>query len=147
MNQFEKIASEGRNDGLYADDINTMQVNVGLRCNQACAHCHLSASPESEEMMSWPVMEKVLRIAESIAPETVDITGGAPELNPHLKGFIKELFALDIRSQVRTNLTALLEAGNEDLIEFFQGSSSEAGWVTPLLPGGKCPGAARRRGL
>lgn len=120
MNQFEKIASEGRTDGLYADGIDTMQVNVGLRCNQACAHCHLSASPESEEMMSWPVMEKVLRIAKSIAPGTVDITGGAPELNPHLKGFIKGLSALDIQSQVRTNLTALLEAGNEDLIEFFR---------------------------
>ena len=120
MNQFEKMASKGSNDGLYADGIDIMQVNVGLRCNQACAHCHLSASPESEEMMSWPVMEKVLRIAESAAPGTVDITGGAPELNPNLKPFIEKLSAMSIRTQVRTNLTALLEAGNEGLPEFFR---------------------------
>jgi len=120
MNQFERMASEGKSDGLYSDSIDVMQVNVGLKCNQACAHCHLSASPQNEEMMNWPVMEKVLAIAESAAPGTVDITGGAPELNPHLKRFISELSALGIRSQVRTNLTALLEPGNEDLIDFFR---------------------------
>lgn len=120
MNQFEKMAAAGIGDGLYADGIEVMQVNVGLKCNQSCAHCHLSASPRSKEMMSWPMMQKVLAIAETAAPATVDITGGAPELNPHLKEFIRELSALGIRSQVRTNLTALLEPGNEDLIEFFE---------------------------
>lgn len=120
MNQFEIMASEVKDDGLYADSIDTMQVNVGLKCNQSCAHCHLSASPQSKEMMSWAVMEKVLKIAESVAPGTVDITGGAPELNPHLKPFIRDLSALGIQSQVRTNLTALLEVGNEDLIAFFK---------------------------
>ncbi len=120
MNQFEKIASRGKKDGLYADGISTMQINVGLRCNQACNHCHLSASPESEEMMGWSVMEKVLQIAESVAPETVDITGGAPELNSNLIPFIKRFSAMGIRVQVRTNLTALLESGNEELPEFFR---------------------------
>ena len=107
-------------DGLYADGIDIMQVNVGLKCNQSCAHCHLSASPQSEEMMSWPVMEKVLEIAGIVCPMTVDITGGAPELNPYLKRFIKKLTGMGIRSQVRTNLTALLHGGNEDLIGFFR---------------------------
>ena len=107
-------------DGLYADGIDIMQVNVGLKCNQACAHCHLSASPQSEEMMSWPVMEKVLEIAGIVCPMTVDITGGAPELNPFLKRFIKKLTDMGIQSQVRTNLTALLHGGNEDLVGFFR---------------------------
>jgi radical SAM/Cys-rich protein len=120
MNQFEKMASEGISDGLYADGINIMQVNVGLRCNQSCAHCHLSASPRSKEMMSWPVMEKVVEIARIISPATVDITGGAPELNPYLKRFIEKLSGMGIQSQVRTNLTALVEVGKEDLIGFFR---------------------------
>ena len=120
MNRFEKMASKNNREGLYAGEIQIIQVNVGLRCNQECAHCHLSASPGNTEMMTWEVMEKVLRIAESAAPETVDITGGAPELNPNLKPFIRELSAMGIRTQVRTNLTALLEPGNEGLAEFFR---------------------------
>ena len=123
MNQFEEMASGGNGDGLYADGINTMQVNVGLKCNQSCAHCHLSASPQSKEVMSWSVMEKVLGIARTTLPRTVDITGGAPELNPDLKRFIEKLSGMGIQSQVRTNLTALLEDGNEELIEFFKGHS------------------------
>ncbi len=120
MNRFEeKIAMEGR-AGLYADGIDVIQVNVGLRCNQSCAHCHLSASPEKEEVMDWPVMERVLEIARSTGPGTVDITGGAPELNPKLKPFIKKLSAMGIRTQVRTNLTALVEPGNEGFPEFFR---------------------------
>jgi len=120
MNQFEKTASRGVGDGLYADGIDIIQVNVGLRCNQACTHCHLSASPQSKEMMNWSVMERILEIASIISPKTVDITGGAPELNPYLKRFIEKLSDLDIQTQVRTNLTALLEDGNEDLIGFFK---------------------------
>lgn len=120
MNQFEKTASMGESDGLYADGIDIIQVNVGLRCNQSCTHCHLSASPQSEEMMSWPVMQKILEIAGIISPKIVDITGGAPELNPYLKRLIEKLSDLNIQTQVRTNLTALLEDGNEELIAFFK---------------------------
>jgi len=120
MNPFEKIAAQGDKEGLYADGIDVMQVNIGLRCNQSCDHCHLAASPLSEEMMSWPVMEKVLGVVESAAPHTVDITGGAPELNPYLKPFIKALSDRGVQVQVRTNLTALLEPGSEGLIGFFR---------------------------
>jgi radical SAM/Cys-rich protein len=120
MNDFEKMATVSGSDGLYADGINTIQVNVGLKCNQACSHCHLSASPDSREIMDWPVMEKVLAVAKAVCPETVDITGGAPELNPHLRRFIEELSRMGISAQVRTNLTALLEKGSEDLTGFFR---------------------------
>ena len=120
MNHFEEKISKEDKAGLYADGIDVIQVNVGLRCNQSCAHCHLSSSPQSEEMMSWPVMEKVLQIAEAVDPGTVDITGGAPEINPGLKRFIARLYALGVHTQVRTNLTAFLEPGNEGLPEFFQ---------------------------
>lgn len=120
MNRFEKMITAEGNDGLYADGIEVMQVNVGLRCNQSCAHCHLSSSPENEEMMDWPIMERVLEIARSTGPGIVDITGGAPELNPNLKVFIQKLSGMGVPVQVRTNLTALLEPGNEGLPEFFR---------------------------
>ncbi len=120
MNPFEERISVNGRDGLYADGIDVIQVNVGLLCNQSCAHCHLSSSPENRETMGWPVMKKILEIARSSAPGTVDITGGAPELNPNLTYFIERLAAMDIRIQVRSNLTALLEPGNEGLPQFFR---------------------------
>jgi len=120
MNPFEKTAAQGGEEGLYADGIEIMQVNVGLRCNQACSHCHLAASPSRQELMGWPVMEKVLGIVASTGPRMVDITGGAPELNPRLRPFVDALSDQGIPVQVRTNLTALLEEESEDLIGFFR---------------------------
>lgn len=120
MNRFEKMVSGGKKDGLYACGIEVIQVNVGLWCNQSCAHCHLSSSPQNREMMEWPIMEKVLDVVRSAGPGKVDITGGAPELNPNLKAFVRELSKAGVSIQVRTNLTAILEPGNEDLGEFFR---------------------------
>lgn len=119
MNQFEKLASEGKKEGLYADGIEVIQVNLGLMCNQSCSHCHLSSSPDNRELMEWPVMKKVLDVVRSAGPGTVDITGGAPELNPNLKTFIRKLSGMGVRTQVRTNLTILVEPGSEGLAEFF----------------------------
>jgi radical SAM/Cys-rich protein len=120
VNRFEEKIPENGRVGLYADGIDVIQVNVGRLCNQSCAHCHLSSSPENKEMMDWPVMDKILEIARSSGAGTVDITGGAPELNPNLKPFIERLTAMGIQIQVRTNLTALLEPGNERLPKFFR---------------------------
>jgi radical SAM/Cys-rich protein len=120
MNQFEKLLFDGKREGLYADGVGIIQVNVGLRCNQICAHCHLGASPESDEIMEWTTMKKVLDIAEKARPGLVDITGGAPELNPHLRSFIQALADRHLDVQVRTNLTALIDTGNEGLMEFLR---------------------------
>lgn len=120
MNAFEERLAGSGNDGLYAEGIEVVQVNVGLRCNQVCSHCHLSASRERPEMMSWDVMEKVVGIVASVSPRCVDITGGAPELNPDLRPFIERLSGAGARVQVRTNLTALLEPKVGDLASFFR---------------------------
>lgn len=120
MNAFEKQVRMGGEEGLFADRIDVIQVNVGLRCNQRCAHCHLSAGPESSEIMSPATMEKVSCIADMVKPEMVDITGGAPEMNPDLAGFIKVLTMAGHQVQVRTNFTALLEPINEGLMEYFR---------------------------
>ncbi len=106
----------GRN--LDAQEIATIQVNVGLRCNQSCRHCHLECSPSRTEVMDWGTMSAVKAAALRADASLVDITGGSPELNPYLRRFIGELREAGLNVQVRTNLTVLLERGQEDMIDF-----------------------------
>ncbi len=107
-------------EGLRGEDIVTVQVNVGLRCNQSCLHCHLECSPQRPESMDWPTMIAVREAALAAGASRVDITGGAPELHPHLRAFIEDLRQAGLEVQVRTNLTVLLERGQEDTPQFFR---------------------------
>jgi len=120
MNQFELQVTGGREDGLYAGGIDVIQVNVGLMCNQSCRHCHLGASPDNRKVMDRSVMERVLDIAGMVKPRFVDVTGGAPEVHPHIKPFIESLRKDGHSIQVRTNLTALMEPGLEDMAGFLR---------------------------
>ena len=120
MNDFEKQIAENTGDGLYSLKIDVLQVNLGLRCNQQCVHCHLEASPLRTERMEWPVMELVLEAAKHSRCRLVDLTGGAPELNPHFRAFITALRKEGHRVQVRTNLTILQDPGMEEMLEFFK---------------------------
>ncbi len=115
---FEAAASLGA-EGLMSIGIDVIQVNVGLRCNQSCRHCHLECSPSRPEMMDRETMHAVRSAAERAGASLVDITGGAAELNPHLRELIGELRSAGIAVQVRTNLTVLLEDGQAGMIEFF----------------------------
>jgi radical SAM/Cys-rich protein len=116
-NCFDRRVSQGPG-GLKGLGIDTIQVNVGLRCNQSCRHCHLECSPARAEAMDWDTMCAVTSAALRAGASLVDITGGAPELNPHLRRFIRELREAGLHVQVRTNLTVLLENGQEDMIGF-----------------------------
>ena len=120
MNDFEKQIAGINGEGLHSVNIETLQVNLGLLCNQRCTHCHLEASPQRDEIMEWPVMELVLEAAKSARCQLVDLTGGAPELNPHFRRFVAALRREGHPVQVRTNLTVLLEPGMEELPEFFR---------------------------
>ncbi len=121
MNSFEKkIIAHLGSDGLLSDTIDVLQVNVGLRCNQRCHHCHLDCSPERLEMMDWSVMEMILKAVEASRCKLVDITGGAPELNPFFNRFVKVLADRGNAVQVRTNLTVLQEPGMGNLAGFFK---------------------------
>ena len=121
MNAFDRaVASATRTDGLYGLDIRVIQVNVGLKCNLACSHCHVVSSPWRTEAMDWETMQWVLRAARKVGPCTVDLTGGAPELNPHFRDFVTALRADGHEVLVRTNLTVLLEPGMADLPAFFR---------------------------
>jgi radical SAM/Cys-rich protein len=95
----------------------TLQVNVGLLCNQACRHCHLEAGPKSEEVMTKETMEQVVDLAGRIPFEAIDITGGAPEMNPSLSTMIARLAALTPRLMLRSNLTALANGERDQLID------------------------------
>ncbi len=120
LNDFEEKVSNTPEDGFRSVDISTIQVNVGLVCNQECVHCHVASSPRRKEIMPWPIMGKILEAAKRIGCQLVDITGGAPELNPHFREFVGALRQADHEVQVRTNLTVLLEPEIKDIPEFYR---------------------------
>lgn len=126
MNEFDRKTG----GPITAADIDILQINVGLKCNQACVHCHLSCSPVNEEVMPWQIMERILDLADEIHPKLVDITGGAPELNPDLKKFILAFREKGLSVQVRTNLSAMEEPGLTDYPEFF--AENRVGLVASL---------------
>lgn len=116
---------------LTATGIEIFQVNVGKLCNQACKHCHVDAGPDRREIMSKDTMQLCLDALAKTTIPTVDITGGAPEMNPNFRWFVKELKALGRKVIVRSNLTILLAKGFEDLPEFFAAHQVE---VVSSLP-------------
>jgi radical SAM/Cys-rich protein len=120
LNDFEKKIAQLGYRGLRSEKINILQVNLGLRCNQQCHHCHLEASPSRSEMMPWFVMEQVLEATEGCQCQWVDLTGGAPELNPNFRWLVTTLRRQGQTIQVRTNLTVLLEPGMEDMPAFLK---------------------------
>lgn len=103
----------------YAERLELLQVNLGRRCNTACTHCHQSCSPSCTEVMDESTLAAVSRIACEVRPTLVDITGGSPELHPGLPALVSRLRSAGLRTQVRTNLTALLEPDAEGLIDHF----------------------------
>ncbi len=98
--------------------LETLQVNLGYRCNQACVHCHVDAGPLRTEAMSAETVELVLDFARRQHPRVLDITGGAPELNPHFRGLVVAARVLDLAVIDRCNLTILEEPGQSDLADF-----------------------------
>jgi len=98
--------------------LDTLQVNVGYRCNQSCLHCHVNAGPNRTEEMSGETVDLVLEVLRTRHVQTLDITGGAPELNPHFRRLASAARALGVQVIDRCNLTILFEPGHEDLAAF-----------------------------
>ncbi|HEX4948485.1 MAG TPA: arsenosugar biosynthesis radical SAM (seleno)protein ArsS [Blastocatellia bacterium] len=119
----EKLAAHGLE--LRAATIETLQVNVGKLCNQACKHCHVDASPKRTEIMTRATAEQVLSVLQRFQIPTLDITGGAPELNPSFRWLVAEARALGTHVMVRHNLTVMSEPGQADLPEFFRAQRVE----------------------
>ena len=115
----EKLAAHGL-ELRASDSIETLQVNVGKLCNQACKHCHVDASPARTEIMTRETVERVLDAVRRFRVPTLDITGGAPELNPSFRHLVSEARRAGAHVIVRHNLTVMFEPGQEDLPEFFR---------------------------
>ena len=108
-----------------------LQLNIGRKCNQTCAHCHVNAGPKRTEMMTRETMTRVLAWLARTEISIVDITGGAPELNPHFRWLVEEIRALNRRVIDRCNLTILFEPHQQNLAEFLAQHEVE---ITASLP-------------
>ncbi len=104
---------------LRRDRLRELQINVGRLCNQACNHCHVDAGPRRTEIMAWETMEKILDWTKVTGITSADITGGAPEVNPHFRRFVDAFMAFGVQITSRCNLTVLLEPGQEDLASWY----------------------------
>ena len=121
------LAAHGRAP-LQATELTTLQVNVGKLCNQACRHCHVDAGPhrtEAEANMDAAVADEVIRVLGDGGFHTVDLTGGAPELNPSFRRIVRAAHAAGVRVLDRCNLSVLFEPGQEDLADFLAGERVE----------------------
>ena len=105
--------------------LETLQVNLGYVCNQACLHCHVNAGPTRKEAMSAETAALVLRYLEASGASALDLTGGAPELNANFRAMVVEARRLGARVIDRCNLTVLFEPGQEDLAEFLAAQGVE----------------------
>lgn len=111
--------------------LETLQANLGYRCNQSCLHCHVAASPTRTEQMSWEIMQTLLEFAQRQKIQTLDLTGGAPEMNPDFRRLVVAARTQGLRVIDRCNLSILGEPGQEDLAAFLAEQQVE---ITASLP-------------
>ena len=121
----------------------TLQVNLGYRCNQSCLHCHVNASPQRTEAMDEATTQLVVEVLAARKLQTLDLTGGAPELNPHFRTLVRAARRLGVHVIDRCNLTILYEPGQEDLAEFLAAEQVE---VVASLPCYSLERVDRQRG-
>jgi radical SAM/Cys-rich protein len=144
VREFEDaLATTAGLSPLRPTGIDILQINVGKLCNQTCRHCHVDAGPDREEVMTRETFEHVLAVLRRTDIPLVDITGGAPELNPHFRWFVEQVSSLGRRVLDRCNLTILETGAGQDLPEFFAKHGVE---VVCSLPHYRALGTDAQRG-
>ena len=140
-----KIRTDEKIDFPFkAVSLKTFQVNIGRKCNQACRHCHVNASPDNTKEMTFETVEKCLEIIRSVPEiETIDLTGGAPEMNENFRHFVEESRKAGKHVIDRCNLTILEEPGYEYLYEFLADNQVE---IVASLPHFRSSNTDRQRG-
>jgi radical SAM/Cys-rich protein len=123
--------------------LDTLQVNLGYKCNQSCLHCHVGAGPNRTEMMDAATVDLVLQVLAQRGVQTLDMTGGAPELNDEFRRLVVQARAMGVRVIDRCNLTILSEPGFEDMAQFLASHQVE---VTASLPCYSSANVDRQRG-
>lgn len=111
--------------------VDTLQLNLGYLCNQSCTHCHVNAGPKRTELMSRDIIDTVIRLLDGGQIRLLDLTGGAPEMNPHFRDLVRAARARGVDVIDRCNLTILEEPGYEDLADFL---AEQGVKVTASLP-------------
>jgi len=140
---FDEALSPGGLDPLTSQAIDVLQINVGKLCNQTCRHCHVDAGPDRREVMSRETMALCLRALDASSIPIVDITGGAPELNPDFRWLVRECAARGKHVIDRCNLTVLLTPSHADLPQFFAEHRVE---LVCSLPHYRAPSTDAQRG-
>lgn len=125
LKPFDAALKESRQFPLASTGITVLQVNMGRLCNQACRHCHVDAGPDRAESMGLDIAKRCVDVLDAHGYPTLDITGGAPEMNPNYRWLVESASALGVHVKTRTNLTILLEPGYEHLPGFFAGHRVE----------------------
>jgi radical SAM/Cys-rich protein len=105
--------------------LETLQVNLGYVCNQTCVHCHVNAGPKRTESMTKAIVDQVIAYLDASGATALDVTGGAPELNPHFRHLVTAARALGVKVIDRCNLTVLFEPGQESLADFLAANQVE----------------------
>jgi len=105
--------------------LETLQVNLGYKCNQQCLHCHVNAGPNRKEVMSLETINSILTAIKKLNIKKIDLTGGAPELNPHFKYLIEQARSMSVHVIDRCNLTILTEPNQEGLADFLADNNVE----------------------
>ncbi len=116
---------------IHRQQISTLQVNLGYRCNLSCVHCHVNAGPTRTEEMAADTVDQLIELLDVLTPATLDLTGGAPELNPHFRRLVRAARERGIEVIDRCNLTILFEPGQEDLGQFL---AEQGVVITASLP-------------
>jgi len=140
---FHSVLTHHGLPALETERVDVLQVNVGKLCNQTCAHCHVDAGPDRREVMTRTTAEKVIEVLRRHPIPTLDITGGAPELNPNFRWLVSEARALNRHVIDRCNLTILLTAPHADLVSFLARHQVE---VIASLPSFRSFGTDAQRG-
>ncbi|MFQ5735545.1 MAG: arsenosugar biosynthesis radical SAM (seleno)protein ArsS [Thermodesulfobacteriota bacterium] len=120
LKPFDAMLEESGQYPLTSTGVAILQVNMGRLCNQSCRHCHVEAGPDRKESMGPETVKRCLGILEERGYPVLDVTGGAPEMNPNYRLLIEGAAALGTHVKTRTNLTILLEKGYGDLPAFFK---------------------------
>lgn len=103
---------------IHRKPLDTLQVNLGYKCNQRCLHCHVNAGPNRKEMMTPETLELIVPVLKARQVKTLDLTGGAPEMHDNFRDLVAEATAAGVKVMDRCNLTILFEPGQEGLAEF-----------------------------
>ena len=137
------LLADTRFPALRRQRLSTLQVNLGYRCNQSCLHCHVNAGPNRTEMMDADTLALIPQVLTARGIDTLDLTGGAPELHSGFRDLVARARALGVKVIDRCNLTILFEPGQEGLAEFLAEHQVE---VVASLPCYSADNVDRQRG-